>query len=53
MRYEHRSILVGVAALAATATSVTALADPDLEKRSERSVELGLAGRRLRESSLE
>jgi PQQ-dependent dehydrogenase (methanol/ethanol family) len=33
MRYEYRSILVGVAALAATATSVTALADPDLEKR--------------------
>jgi lanthanide-dependent methanol dehydrogenase len=33
MRYEHRSILVGVAALAATALSVTAVADPDLEKR--------------------
>ncbi len=33
MRYEYRSILVGVAALAATATSVTALADPDLDKR--------------------
>jgi PQQ-dependent dehydrogenase (methanol/ethanol family) len=33
MRYEYRSILVGVAALAATAASVTATADPDLEKR--------------------
>ena len=33
MRYEHRSILVGVAALAATALSVTAMADPDLDKR--------------------
>jgi PQQ-dependent dehydrogenase (methanol/ethanol family) len=33
MRYEHRSILVGVAALAATAMSVTAMADPDLDKR--------------------
>jgi len=33
MRYEQRSILVGVAALAATAVSVTAMADPDLEKR--------------------
>jgi PQQ-dependent dehydrogenase (methanol/ethanol family) len=33
MRYEYRSILVGVAALAATAASVTAIADPDLEKR--------------------
>jgi PQQ-dependent dehydrogenase (methanol/ethanol family) len=33
MRYEQRSILVGVAALAATALSVTAMADPDLEKR--------------------
>src|SRR3569833_4573735 len=33
MRYEHRSIWVGVAALAATAMSVTAVADPDLEKR--------------------
>ncbi len=33
MRYEYRSILVGAAALAATALSVTAMADPDLEKR--------------------
>ena len=33
MRYEYRSILVGVAALAATALSVTAIADPDLDKR--------------------
>ncbi len=33
MRYEYRSILVGVAALAATALSVTASADPDLDKR--------------------
>ncbi|MEJ0036684.1 MAG: methanol/ethanol family PQQ-dependent dehydrogenase [Gammaproteobacteria bacterium] len=33
MRYEYRSILVGVAALAATAVSVTAMADPDLDKR--------------------
>jgi len=33
MRYEYRSMWVGVAALAATVTSVTALADPDLEKR--------------------
>ncbi len=33
MRYEQRSILVGVAALAATVVSVTAMADPDLEKR--------------------
>jgi PQQ-dependent dehydrogenase (methanol/ethanol family) len=33
MRYESRSMLVGVAALAATAASVTAIADPDLEKR--------------------
>ncbi len=32
MRYEQRSILVGVAALAATAVSVTAMADPDLER---------------------
>jgi lanthanide-dependent methanol dehydrogenase len=33
MRYEYRSILVGVAALAATVVSVTAMADPDLDKR--------------------
>jgi PQQ-dependent dehydrogenase (methanol/ethanol family) len=33
MRHEYRSILVGVAALAATAASVTAMADPDLDKR--------------------
>ena len=33
MRYEYRSILVGAAALAATALSVTAMADPDLDKR--------------------
>jgi lanthanide-dependent methanol dehydrogenase len=33
MRYEYRSMWVGVAALAATVTSVTALADPDLDKR--------------------
>src|SRR5688572_23090611 len=33
MRYEHRSVLVGVAALAATVASVSAVADPDLEKQ--------------------
>jgi PQQ-dependent dehydrogenase (methanol/ethanol family) len=33
MRHEYRSVLVGVSALAATALSVTAMADPDLEKR--------------------
>jgi PQQ-dependent dehydrogenase (methanol/ethanol family) len=33
MRYEYRSMWVGVAALAATAASVTAFADPDLDKR--------------------
>jgi PQQ-dependent dehydrogenase (methanol/ethanol family) len=33
MRYEYRSMWVGVAAVAATVASVTAGADPDLEKR--------------------
>jgi PQQ-dependent dehydrogenase (methanol/ethanol family) len=32
MRYEHRSVLVAVAALAATVASVSAVADPDLDK---------------------
>ena len=33
MRYQYRSVLVGAAALAATALSVTAMADADLDKR--------------------
>jgi PQQ-dependent dehydrogenase (methanol/ethanol family) len=33
MKHKYRSMWVGIAALAATVTSVTALADPDLDKR--------------------
>jgi PQQ-dependent dehydrogenase (methanol/ethanol family) len=37
MRYEYRSLLVSVAALAATVMSVTAVADPDLDAKMKES----------------
>src|SRR6185312_15341831 len=33
MRYRSRSVLVGIAAMAATVVSVTAIADPDLDQK--------------------
>jgi lanthanide-dependent methanol dehydrogenase len=33
MRYRSRSVLVGIAAMAATVASVTAIADPDLDQK--------------------